>query len=293
MSIARGCRRVGGARPPNGATFYRGARAGRLRHIGQIGLTVALIGLTTGCDALRNFNLLTVEQDSELGINAYAEVRKTAVVIHSGPDYEMVQRVTTRLVEAARHFDPKIVGEFEWEAILIDDPETVNAWCLPGGKMAVYTGILPVAETEAGLAVVMGHEISHATARHGTEALTRSMGLEFALAMISGTTSAGGAAGNEEVIALGTNLLLQLPMGRGAELEADQKGLEVMARAGYDPREATRFWERMGALGGDAPPEWLSTHPSHGSRIGQLEELMPAAIAIYERSPAREGAPLP
>jgi predicted Zn-dependent protease len=284
MSIARKCRRTGDARPPKGAAFYRGAAVWA-----RLGLASALMGLSAGCATLSNFNLLSVEQDAELGQNAFTEVQETAVQITSGPEYEMVQRVTKRLVEAARHFQPKIVGEFEWEAILIDDPKTVNAWCLPGGKMAVYTGILPVTETEAGLAVVMGHEISHATARHGTEALTRSQGLDFALAMIGETAAGTSLAGNEEILAVGTNLLLQLPMGRGAELEADREGLKVMARAGYDPREAVDFWGRMSSLGGKEPSEWLSTHPSHGSRIDQLEHMMPEASEIYYASLARVG----
>jgi predicted Zn-dependent protease len=198
----------------------------------------------------------------------------------------MVQRVTERLVAAANHFDPEISALFEWEARLIDKPEMVNAWCLPGGKMAVFTGILPVAESEAGLAVVMGHEIAHATKRHGTRAMTRQMG-GTAMVTIASILIFDEPDTQAMATALGayaTNFA-NLSFGRDAELEADATGLNYMAWAGYDPREATRFWTRMQALsGGSEGIAWLSTHPSHGSRIEQIEELLPEAVAIYEQS---------
>jgi predicted Zn-dependent protease len=230
--------------------------------------------------------LIPVEQDAELGAQAYPELLEGERIITSGKDHEMVQRVTQRLVEAANHFDPEISALFEWEARLVDKPDMVNAWCLPGGKMAVFTGILPVSQNEAGLAVVMGHEIAHATMRHGTRAMTRQLGAAT-LVNIAAILIFDAPDSQQMAAAIGTYTagFANLKFGRDAELEADAIGLKYMARAGYDPREATQFWTRMQALSGGAQgPAWLSTHPSHGSRIEQIEELLPDALAIYAES---------
>jgi predicted Zn-dependent protease len=203
-----------------------------------------------------------------LGAEAYPQLLAEERTIDSGADYDMVVRMTERLVQAAKAIDPEIANVFEWEVVLVRRDELVNAWCLPGGKMAVYTGILPVADdgsgdVETGLAVVMGHEIAHATLRHGTKAMTRQMG-----------------AAN----------LGSLTFGRDAELEADRRGLTYMATAGYDPRAAVSFWQRMNAAsGGQAPPQWLSTHPSNENRIRQIESLLPEVIPIYEQSRSSGG----
>lgn len=239
-------------------------------------LALGLPALGTGCAALGSINLFTYQDDVELGAKAYDEILAEEKLIRSGPELEMVQEVTDRLVEAVRVEHPEVAEMFDWEVSLIDAPETVNAFCLPGGKMAVYTGILPVCEGDAGLAVVMGHEIAHATERHGTEAMTRQVGVQVLLDYIAGSTEtqvAGIAAG-----------LMQLRFGRGAELEADHEGLTYMARAGYDPREAIGFWKRMGQLGGGQPIEWLSTHPSHGTRIEELEARMPHALEVWREA---------
>ncbi|MEZ6015820.1 MAG: M48 family metallopeptidase [Planctomycetota bacterium] len=238
------------------------------------------------CATLSQLNLIPIEQDAALGLQAYPELLQGESVITSGQDYEMVQRVTARLVEAAKHFDPDVANQFEWEARLVNKPEMVNAWCLPGGKMAVFTGILPIAQGEAGLAVVMGHEIAHATQRHGTRAMTRQMGasalIHIASVLIFETPNAQQTAAALGEYATG---FANLSFGRDAELEADATGLRYMARAGYDPREATRFWERMQALSsGASGPAWLSTHPSHGKRIEQIQGLLPEALEVYAQS---------
>lgn len=152
--------------------------------------------------------------------------------------------------------------------------------------MAVYTGILPVCQSETGLAVVMGHEIGHVIARHGTERMTSSMGLEVALSFTN--------LGDYEGLARsGLDLLVNKPFGRSQESEADAMGLIYMARAGYDPREAVRFWERMEGLGGKKVPEFLSTHPSHETRVKQLQERLPEALEIWRKArgeaPGEEG----
>lgn len=236
----------------------------------------ALAVVTPSCAGL---NVFSLDQDAELGAQAYTEILGPEKLVTSGPNHEMVNRLMDRLVVAAREESPEIVEKFEWEVSLIANDEVVNAFALPGGKMAVYTGILPVAQSEAGLAVVMGHEIGHVIERHGTEAMTR----QYGAAVLIDIVTEGAAA---EQLANVANSLVQLRFGRGAELEADRRGLMYMARAGYDPREARDFWTRMSQLGGGAPPEWLSTHPSHESRISQIEELLKEAIPIYEANRA-------
>ena len=169
----------------------------------------------------------------------------------------------------------------------------VNAFCLPGGKIVVYTGILKVAGSDAGLATVMGHEMAHATARHGSERLlqqkvtqTLMTGVQFSLGDMSYEQQRAVMGGHR----CGRAVRFLMPFGRNHESEADKIGLLYMARAGYDPREAIAFWERMGKSEGQkAPPEFMSTHPSHGTRIERLKAELPAAMAEYERT--RKGSP--
>jgi predicted Zn-dependent protease len=247
---------------------------------------LAMCAAVVSCATIANFNLLPLEQDVALGAEAYPQLLEGERVITSGAEYQMVQRVTDRLIEAAKHFDPEISAQFQWEARLVNDPDMVNAWCLPGGKMAVFTGILPVAQSEAGLAVVMGHEIAHATRRHGTKAMTRQLGAE-ALVQIAAVLLFEDSDSQAIAQAVGSYgaALGNLKFGRDAELEADAAGLRYMAFAGYDPREAVGFWQRMqGLSGGGQGPAWLSTHPSHGARIAQIESLLPEALAVYQQS---------
>ena len=242
-----------------------------------LALCAALTACTTTPVTGRSaFNLIPVEQDRDLGAQAYADMLGGAPVADQHPQAPQVRQVVDRLVAVAQSDVPV---PFDWEVHVIDDPAMVNAWCLPGGKMAVYTGILPVTKTPAGLAVVMGHEIAHAVARHGSERMSQQLGLEAVLAYAAGDYAA--LAG--QVAALG----VLLPWGRKQELEADEIGLVYMARAGYDPREAVEFWKRMEALGGQEPPEWLSTHPSHSHRIEELQAQMPRALQEYEASKGR------
>jgi predicted Zn-dependent protease len=242
---------------------------------------LALAALVSACTTTpvtgrKAFNVLPVEQDKTLGAQAYADMLAGAPVTNSHPQAGQVHEVVERLVQVAQ---ADVATEFDWEVRIIDDPQMVNAWCLPGGKMAVYTGILPVTKTPAGLAVVMGHEIAHAVARHGSERMSQQLGLEAVLAYAAGDYAA--VAGQVATLAV------FLPWGRKQELEADEIGLVYMARAGYDPREAVEFWTRMEALGGEAPPEWLSTHPSHTTRIEELQAQMPRALQEYEAAKGR------
>lgn len=227
---------------------------------------------TTPITGTRTFNLFGPQDDVELGREAYNQILAGQEVVTSGPELKLVERVVKRLVMVSD--DPG----YEWEVTLIRDDAMVNAFALPGGKMAVYTGILPVCQTEAGLAVVLGHEIGHVVAQHGTQRMTRSMGADAVLGYLD--------LGNYGALAeAGYSLLVEMPYGRGDESEADHIGLVYMARAGYDPREAPVFWERMASGAGGSGPEFLSTHPSHETRIRDLEELLPEALAEYQPRP--------
>lgn len=223
---------------------------------------------------------MSSDQEAALGFQSFQEILTQSETVTSGPEYELVRGVAERLARATGD----AAKQFEWEVALIRS-EQANAFCLPGGKIAVYTGILPFTQNEAGLAAVMGHEMAHAVARHGSQRLLRNsltqtalMGAQFSLADMDlnqryAVMAALGAGAQYGVI---------LPFGREHESEADAMGLLYMARAGYDPRESISFWERMSQSGGNQPPEFMSTHPSHGTRIQRLQEFMPQAVAEYE-----------
>ena len=240
------------------------------------GVHAALLTLTLAFTSCQN--MFTLDDDKTLGAQAYVSLLSEETLAPPGPTTAMVEEVTKRLVTAAKSVDPQVANAFDWEVSVIQNDEVVNAFCLPGGKMAVYTGILPVAGDDTGLAVVMGHEIAHAIERHGTEAMTRQYGAELLIQILLEGTA-------QEWAGLGSSLL-QLSYGRDAELEADRRGLRYMARAGYDPRAAVDFWTRMAELGGGAPPEILSTHPSNANRINQIKSLLPGVIPIYEANRA-------
>lgn len=262
----------GPARSPgegrDGRTVYRKRVAGWL-----LVPALSVVAVFESCQTVpitgrRTTNLFSVAEDDQLGAEAYGQILEGERLVTSGPDHEMVHRIMDRIVAVAE--DPG----YDWEVSLIDNDQVVNAFALPGGKMAVYTGILPVAQTEAGLAVVMGHEIGHVVARHGTERMTQSMGVDLVLTYLD--------IGDYEVLARNlVSLTFELPFSRKHELEADHIGLIYMARAGYDPREAVAFWKRMSA-GGGAPPEWLSTHPSDEHRVEELEALLPEALQEWQ-----------
>ena len=225
---------------------------------------------------------LSSEQEQALGMQSFQQVLQDSDVINSGPEFEMVQRVATRIAKATG----PAAKDFKWSVALVRNPQ-VNAFCLPGGKIVIFTGILPIAQDETGLATVMGHEVAHATARHGSERVfkqratqTLLTGAQFSMSdmdyqqrqAIMGALGAGAQYG------------ILMPFGRDHEVEADKIGLNYMAAAGYDPRAAVSFWERMAKASNGAPPEFVSTHPSHGTRVERLKEAMPQALEIYQRN---------
>jgi predicted Zn-dependent protease len=212
------------------------------------------------------------------------------VVSASGSkDAEMVRRVGGRLVNAINQYytqqglQNELAG-YKWEYNLVDSKD-VNAWCMPGGKIVVYTGLLPVTQNEAALAVVMGHEIAHALAKHGNERMSQQsiaqMGQQALAVAVANKTP---AAQNAMMAAygIGAQVGALLPFSRKQELEADRYGLIFSAMAGYNPQEAIPLWERMQQTGGGGTPEFLSTHPAEGTRIERLKELMPEALKYYK-----------
>ena len=224
---------------------------------------------------------LSRQQEAALGLQSYREVLSTSNVIRSGPDYELVKRCASRLAGATGDSG----RNFQWEVSLIQSQQ-VNAFCLPGGKIAVYTGILPVAKSEGGLAVVMGHEMAHATLRHGSERILQQQSANTILTGVNFSTMDMDYRQRALVLgALGAGAQFGylLPFSRDHESEADTVGLQYMARAGYDPREAVPFWQRMAAASGGRgkPPEFASTHPSSQTRIQRLQAEMPKALELY------------
>ncbi len=198
-----------------------------------------------------------------------------------------VQRITDRLVAVAVKMFPA-TRDWEWSVKVIDDPKTVNAWCMAGGRMAVYTGLIQqVDPTDDELAQVMGHEIAHALANHTAEKMS------VALASMLGVTAVGMAAGEEHRntalagAALAAKLAIELPNSRTAEAEADRIGIELAARAGYDPRAAVSLWRKMMKVGGGRVPELLSTHPAPQNRIRALQALVPEMQPLYEAARQR------
>ena len=252
------------------SALQRGGAAGALLVAASACYTVPITGR-------KSVNLLSPEQEVQLGTQYYQEVLEEEPVVRSGPQAQMVERVMQRLVAVVDD-----APDYPWEVTLIQEDATANAFALPGGKMAVYTGLLPLAEDEAGLAAVMGHEIGHVIAHHGSERMSAQMGSELVGQLLSSKTNV-----SPDIWALGFNLAAGMPFNRYQESEADHIGLILMARAGYDPTRAIEFWQGMAARSKGAPPEFLSTHPSDATRIAGLKKLLPEALDVYRRSGAR------
>jgi metalloendopeptidase OMA1, mitochondrial len=226
---------------------------------------------------------MSTQEEALLGLQSYQQVLAQSETIGSGPELETVKRVASRLATATG----KAGADFDWQVSLIRSPQ-VNAFCLPGGKIVVYTGILPVTQNEAALGAVLGHEMAHATSRHGSQRVLQENLAQTALTGVAISLSDMDYDKQRAVmgaLGVGTQFGVLMPFSRKHESEADEIGLLYMARAGYDPRESIRFWQRMENAGGAQPPEFLSSHPSHGTRIQQLEAEMPKALEEYSRSP--------
>ncbi len=254
-------------------------------------ITAALAACTTTPTGRSQINFMSSAEEMRLGADAYGEMLAEEKLITAGPQYQMVQRIGKRIAIAAEDLYPKSPAkDFLWEFSLIDDPKTVNAWALPGGKCAVYTGLLAVTQDEDSLAAVMGHEIAHALSHHGAERMSQNILLQGALVGASLSMrdmESGQRQGIMAALGLGATVGVMLPFSRSHESEADEIGLYLAAHSGYNPQAAIGLWERMGALSNGAPPEFLSTHPSEETRIERLTEAMPEAMRLYRKASAR------
>ena len=237
---------------------------------------------------------LNPQQEQALGLQSYqqvlAEAQQKGALVRNGPLVDGVRRVAQRLAAAAGE---KNQQQYNWQLSVVNSREA-NAFCLPGGEIVVYTGILPITQHSAGLAVVMGHEMAHATSRHGAQRLFQQ---NIAQTLLTGAQfSLSSMDWNQQQAVMGalgaaTQYGAILPFSRDHESEADHVGLIYMARAGYDPQESIKFWTRMEQRSGSGrqPAEFASTHPSHGTRIQQLQNWMPEAMKEYNA--AREKVP--
>jgi predicted Zn-dependent protease len=256
---------------------------------------VAAFAIACSKNALTGKSQLTLVPESEIQSMATQEYQQflstNKVIAASGNrDAEMVKRVGQRITGAVEKYyaekgiSDKLAG-YKWEYNLVDSKE-VNAWCMPGGKIVVYTGLLPITQNEAALAAVMGHEVCHALLQHGNQRMSQGLlqqlgGVALSVAVANKPAETQnlfmGAYG------VGSQVGVLLPFSRSNELEADRYGLIFAARSGYNPEEAINLWKRMeAASSGQKPPEFLSTHPSEGNRIAQLQKLMPEALKEYK-----------
>lgn len=227
-------------------------------------------------------------QLQSMSYQQYAEVLQAEQLSRDAEATAMIKRVGARIQAAVERYMAEQglasqLNGYQWEFNLIESDQ-VNAWCMPGGKVAFYTGILPICQDETGVAVVMGHEVAHAIADHGGERMSQGLltqfgGMALDRALESQPEQTRALAGT--AFALGTQYGALLPYSRLHESEADRMGLTFMAMAGYDPREAPRFWQRMAQVGGQKPPEFMSTHPSDETRVRLLNEAMPEALRHY------------
>ena len=268
-----------------------------MKNIAHIAAIFLLAVFFTDCSKVpvtdrTQLNLLPESQLMGMALEQYNQVlSESQVVPASDNQAQLVQNVGMKIANGveeymAREGMKSRISDYKWEFKLIKE-DVANAWAMPGGKVAVYTGILPITQTEAGLATVMGHEVAHAIARHGNERMSQMMVAQLggvALDVALQEKSQQTRQIFNTAYAVGAQVGVLLPYSRLQESEADKLGLIFMANAGYDPRQAIDFWQRMQAQsGGGAPPEFLSTHPSHNTRIETLKNFMPQALKHYKQ----------
>jgi predicted Zn-dependent protease len=260
-------------------------------------LLILVSALLAGClmNMVTGRNQLSLVNESELQLMAVSQYKtfltENKVLSSGNRDAAMVDRVGARISNAiTRYYDEQgkgaILEGYNWEFNTVDSKEA-NAWCMPGGKVVVYTGLLPITQTETGLAIVVGHEIAHAIAKHGSERMSQAMMQQLGgMALQVAVSQKPQETQNLflQSYAIGSQMGAMLPWSRQQETEADQYGLIFAAMAGYNPQEAIPFWERMSNAGGASPPEFLSTHPSDATRIRKLKQFMPEAMKYYNQA---------
>ncbi|MDD2559256.1 MAG: M48 family metallopeptidase [Bacteroidales bacterium] len=255
-------------------------------------LLAALLLQSCGSVLLTGRKQLMLVSDEEvlaLSLQQYRSFMDSAEVVVNTADAEMIHRIGRSVAESVENFmtfngRAAEVENINWEFSLVKD-NNVNAFAMPGGKVVVFTGMLPVAETEARLAVVIAHEIAHVIAKHSTERISQQIALQFGGEIAGGLLSGSSEAKQgiaSTVFGLGAQLGVMMPYARKQEYEADELGLLFMAMAGYHPQEAAAFWTKMSEAGGAAIPEFLSTHPTDAKRIARIQQKMPDALYYYK-----------
>lgn len=255
-----------------------------------LGATAAFSGCYTNpVTGRKGINLVDAGTMNGLSSQQYTQFLTTSKTDNNSAQGKMVQKVGNRIATAVKQYlqqqgKAAMLNNFDWQFNYVVSPE-VNAWCMPGGRVVVYSGIMPVAQDEAGLAVIMGHEVAHAIAHHGSERMSQGLlqqagGVTLAVLMSNKPQQTQQLFNSAYGIT--TNTAVMLPFSRKHESEADEMGLIFMAMAGYDPNAAIPFWQRMGALSKGAPPEFLSTHPAPATRVENLRKLIPKAKTYYK-----------
>lgn len=259
-------------------------------------LTIVLTIILQSCTVVpltgrRQLSLVPESEMISMSLTSYSDFMKenppSTDKVNSSIVSEVGKNISSAVIKyfADNNLASRLDG-YQWEFNLVKNDTTPNAWCMPGGKVVVYSGILPYTKDKNGLAVVLSHEIAHAVARHGNERMSQEL-----------LTQYGSVALNEAIkqkpeqtkgifntaYGLGSQYGVMLPFSREHELEADKLGLIFMAMAGYDPQTAIAFWERMSSMGGSKPPEFMSTHPSDASRIAKIKEALPEALQYYNK----------
>ena len=254
-------------------------------------LFVVLTACAVSPTGRKQFVFMPEGQMVVMGVQSFSQMRDQTPPVKDAAINNYVQCVAsafTRLPAVQKNSN-------DWEVVVFDAP-AVNAFALPGGKIGVYKGLLSVAETPDQLAAVLGHEVGHVLARHGNERVSQNFAVSQGLTLLDGWMAASNNANRQTVMSalgLGTQVGVLLPFSRLQESESDQIGLELMAQAGFDPRESIKLWQNMGKNSGQQPPEFMSTHPAHDTRIDRLSNAMPPALALYQRTVKRPSCKMP
>jgi len=263
-----------------------------IKRLSAISAVMLIIFFLSSCATVpvtgrKSIHLVPDSQLLTLSLQQYAEVIKKSKLSTNQERVQMVRRVGKNIAQGTEDFLEQSgmgsdIKNYKWEFNLIEDDKVVNAWCMPGGKVAVYTGILPYTKDEAGLAAVIGHEVAHAIAKHGNERMSQELIAQMGASVVSVAISQNpGLTRDIFMQVYGVGVLL--PHSRQQESEADRIGLVLMAKSGYDPRSAVDLWKRMSKIEGQRPPEFLSTHPAPETRIREIESLIPEAMKYYKK----------
>ena len=258
-----------------------------MKYAYRIAAMILIVVLLSACatSPTGRRQLMLVSEDSaivaskEAYLSTVSELSRAGKIESKGAVKKRVNTITGRLITQAIEMRSNS-GDWEWSVVVIDDPKMVNAWCMAGGRMAIYTGLLKqIKPTDDELAQVMGHEIAHALANHTAEKMSMQMATNLGMAAVSIASDTDIALTGASLAAM---LAVSLPNSRAAETEADRIGIELAAKAGYDPRAAVTLWQKMGAISSSSTPEWLNTHPNSAKRQQTLKELVPQMMQYYD-----------